>query len=74
MVVAAAVLVVLVLLVVLVAVVVGEEGSVVVEEVGSVEWRIVTVKIPPVLGRRETSPREVENVERSSWANCMLSH
>lgn len=27
-----------------------------------------TVKTPPVEGWRETSPSEVENVERSSWA------
>ncbi len=32
-------------------------------------WRIVTVKTPPVLGMRHTSPRVVEKVERSSWAN-----
>ena len=28
-----------------------------------------TVKTPPVEGIKATSPREVENVERSSWAN-----
>lgn len=27
-----------------------------------------TVKVPPVLGWRATSPRAVENVDRSSWA------
>lgn len=27
-----------------------------------------TIKVPPVEGWRATSPREVENVERSSWA------
>ena len=32
---------------------------------------MVTVKTPPAEGRRETSPREVENVERSSWASCV---
>lgn len=36
-------------------------------------WRMVTVKMPPVVGIRATSPREVENVERSSWANCIVS-
>ncbi|KUI60104.1 hypothetical protein VP1G_11169 [Cytospora mali] len=39
----------------------------VVEFVGE-EWKISTMKVPPVLGCRATSPREVENVERSSWA------
>ena len=33
-------------------------------------WWIVTMKVPPVEGWRATSPRERENVERSSWANC----
>ena len=28
------------------------------------------VKTPPVVGMRATSPRERENVESSSWANC----
>ena len=28
------------------------------------------VKTPPVVGIKLTSPRVVENVERSSWANC----
>ena len=28
-----------------------------------------TVKTPPVAGISETSPRDVENVDRSSWAN-----
>lgn len=36
---------------------------------GWAEWTMSTVKTPPVEGRRETSPREVEKVERSSWAN-----
>lgn len=35
------------------------------------EWKISTVKVPPVDGWRATSPREVENVERSSWAYCV---
>lgn len=35
------------------------------------EWKISTVKVPPVEGWRATSPREVENVERSSWAYCV---
>jgi hypothetical protein len=30
---------------------------------------ISTTKTPPVAGCRATSPRAVENVERSSWAN-----
>lgn len=33
------------------------------------EWYMVTVKIPPVVGIRATSPRSVLKVERSSWAN-----
>ena len=32
-------------------------------------WTISTVKTPPVVGIRATSPRDVEKVERSSWAN-----
>lgn len=32
---------------------------------------MVIAKIPPVEGMSETSPREVENVERSSWASWM---
>lgn len=28
----------------------------------------MTMKVPPVEGWRATSPRERENVERSSWA------
>lgn len=35
--------------------------------------RMETVKTPPVVGIRATSPREVLNVERSSWANCFVS-
>jgi hypothetical protein len=31
--------------------------------------RRVTTKVPPVEGWRETSPRDVENVESNSWAN-----
>ena len=31
--------------------------------------QMVTVKTPPVLGIRATSPRSVPNVDRSSWAN-----
>lgn len=43
------------------------------------EWYMVTVKIPPVVGIRATSPRSVLKVERSSWANwffvqCSLSY
>lgn len=34
------------------------------------EWKISTMKVPPVEGCRATSPRPVEKVERSSWANC----
>ena len=37
--------------------------------VGSRAWMMSTVKTPPVEGIKATSPREVENVERSSWAN-----
>jgi hypothetical protein len=33
-------------------------------------WRSVMVNVPPVAGIRETSPRVVENVERSSCAYC----
>jgi len=29
------------------------------------------MKTPPVEGTRATSPKEVEKVERSSWANCL---
>jgi hypothetical protein len=47
--------------VVVVVVVVTEEEVVVV---------MSTVKTPPVAGCRATSPRAVENVERSSWAYC----
>lgn len=32
---------------------------------------MATTKIPPVDGWRATSPREVEKVERSSWANYL---
>lgn len=32
-------------------------------------WKISTMKVPPVEGCRATSPRLVEKVERSSWAN-----
>lgn len=39
-------------------------------EVDGERWWIVTMKVPPVEGWRATSPRERENVERSSWANC----
>ena len=35
-------------------------------------WWIVTMKVPPVDGWRATSPREVENVLRSSWAYCVF--
>jgi hypothetical protein len=31
-----------------------------------------TIKVPPVDGWRATSPRAVENVERSSWANWKM--
>jgi hypothetical protein len=31
-------------------------------------WMSVMVNVPPVAGMRETSPRAVENVERSSCA------
>lgn len=31
--------------------------------------QMVTVKTPPVLGIRATSPKSVPNVDRSSWAN-----
>lgn len=34
----------------------------------SERWRSVIVNVPPVAGMRETSPRAVENVERSSCA------
>lgn len=37
--------------------------------VGSAAWTMSTVKTPPVEGIKATSPRDVENVERSSWAN-----
>lgn len=33
-------------------------------------WMRSMVKTPPVVGMRATSPRERENVESSSWANC----
>ena len=36
----------------------------------SERWRSVIVNVPPVAGMRETSPRAVENVERSSCAYC----
>ena len=36
----------------------------------SERWRSVMVNFPPVAGIRETSPRAVENVERSSCAYC----
>jgi hypothetical protein len=36
----------------------------------SERWRSVMVNVPPVAGMRETSPRAVENVERSSCAYC----
>jgi hypothetical protein len=36
----------------------------------SERWRSVMVNVPPVAGIRETSPRAVENVERSSCAYC----
>lgn len=35
---------------------------------------MVTLNIPPVAGTRDTSPREVENVDRSSWANYIIYH
>lgn len=41
-----------------------DDGGVVV-----VVWKISTMKVPPVEGWRATSPRLVEKVERSSWAN-----
>jgi len=41
------------------------------EEEEEGEWKISTVKVPPVDGWRATSPSEVENVERSSWAYCL---
>ena len=41
----------------------GEERS-----IFSERWRSVMVNVPPVAGIRETSPRMVENVERSSCA------
>lgn len=34
---------------------------------------MVMVKTPPVTGLRATSSRSVPNVERSSWANCLLA-
>lgn len=34
------------------------------------ECKISTVNVPPVEGWRATSPRDVENVDRSSWAYC----
>lgn len=37
------------------------------------EWYMVTVKMPPVVGIRATSPRSVLKVERSSWANWFVS-
>lgn len=43
----------------------GEEAEA--EAVGAGVW-IVTMKVPPVEGWRATSPRAMENVERSSWA------
>lgn len=36
------------------------------------EWTIVMVKMPPVDGIKAISPRDVENVERSSCANFGL--
>ena len=36
---------------------------------GEGAWTMSIVKTPPVEGIKATSPREVENVERSSWAN-----
>lgn len=30
------------------------------------------MKVPPVEGCRATSPRDVEKVERSSWANFLF--
>lgn len=38
----------------------------------SAAWWSWTIKVPPVDGCRATSPREVEKVERSSWANFMF--
>lgn len=35
-------------------------------------WKMSTMKVPPVEGCRATSPRLVEKVERSSWANYCL--
>jgi hypothetical protein len=45
------------------AVVVAEGG-------GGERWVMSILKTPPVEGWREISPREVEKVWRSSWANC----
>lgn len=36
---------------------------------GEPAWTISIVKTPPVDGTKETSPRDVENVDRSSCAN-----
>jgi len=39
---------------------------------GGAEWVISTTKTPPVEGWRATSPREVEKVDSSSWANLIF--
>lgn len=46
----------------------GSEGEEEEEEAVVAGVWIVTMKVPPVEGWRATSPRERENVERSSWA------
>lgn len=48
----------------------GDDEELDEEEDAGERWWMVTMKVPPVEGWRATSPRERENVERSSWANC----